>query len=65
MLSHCLLALIVSDEKSVIYLIGVLLYAKNLLSVAQDFIFGFQYSCFMSECGFSVLFSYLQFVELL
>ena len=49
--SHCLLALIVSDEKSVIYLIGVLLYAKNLLAVAQDFIFGFQYYYFMSECG--------------
>jgi len=49
--SHCLLALIVSDEQSVIYLIGVLLYAKNLLAIAQDFIFGFQYYYFMSECG--------------
>lgn len=51
--------LIVSSEKSAIYLIGILLYTKNLLSLAafKIFIFGLQnFYYFILECSLFYVF---------
>ena len=67
--SHCLLAFIVSNEKSAIYLIGVLLYGKNLLSPPALKILPLAFNIFTILClsvAFSVFFptwSLLSFLD--